>query len=390
MCNTGNSLADAIREARMKRGITQDELAKKLYVSQQVVSRWETGDNVPSASSLVDIDRILDTCISVKCADTDARVVVDGEVCSEAEAAAIAAARAVNESVDAGSLLTIMREGRGSVVSDTMSMDDHRAVLEEAMAQRLAMSETLKDIRIWCAKNVPDEVANFRTHHIKEIKRSCDESGHVTRGTRLGMLNRDEFELWQEYVAEGGFLFNGAKQLSRDDFAKAMLMTYGKIPVFLDTMQRFFDDVEAWHLEQIEHQDSVRRNLEENGWYEYRYANGGVCRADLVRFDDGGTVVSYNHVLDFDILVDYLEKGNVSLYAEDAEHFSVIDRELFSADGTVKYIYRKPNARREIDVYDEMYNWVVSDEFYAFLISCDTWDDLAGGHINDMLLYAML
>ena len=34
---------DAIRTFRTKKGLSQDELAEKVFVTRQAVSRWETG-----------------------------------------------------------------------------------------------------------------------------------------------------------------------------------------------------------------------------------------------------------------------------------------------------------------------------------------------------------
>ena len=38
---------DIIFELRTNRGLSQDELAEKVYVTRQAVSRWENGETVP-------------------------------------------------------------------------------------------------------------------------------------------------------------------------------------------------------------------------------------------------------------------------------------------------------------------------------------------------------
>lgn len=45
-------LADNIRKYRLQNNITQDELAKKLGKSKNVISNWERGDNRPDADSI--------------------------------------------------------------------------------------------------------------------------------------------------------------------------------------------------------------------------------------------------------------------------------------------------------------------------------------------------
>ena len=43
---------DVIRELRTKAGLSQDELAEKLFVTRQAVSRWENGETVPNTETL--------------------------------------------------------------------------------------------------------------------------------------------------------------------------------------------------------------------------------------------------------------------------------------------------------------------------------------------------
>ncbi len=43
---------DVIYELRTKNGMSQDELAEKVFVTRQAVSRWETGETVPNTETL--------------------------------------------------------------------------------------------------------------------------------------------------------------------------------------------------------------------------------------------------------------------------------------------------------------------------------------------------
>ncbi len=43
---------DVILELRTKNGLSQEELAEKIYVTRQAVSRWETGETVPNTETL--------------------------------------------------------------------------------------------------------------------------------------------------------------------------------------------------------------------------------------------------------------------------------------------------------------------------------------------------
>ena len=43
---------EIIYELRTKNGLSQDELAEKIHVTRQAVSRWETGDTLPNTETL--------------------------------------------------------------------------------------------------------------------------------------------------------------------------------------------------------------------------------------------------------------------------------------------------------------------------------------------------
>ena len=44
-----------LKELRKEKGFTQEQIAEKLNVSGRTVSRWETGNNIPDISLLVEI-----------------------------------------------------------------------------------------------------------------------------------------------------------------------------------------------------------------------------------------------------------------------------------------------------------------------------------------------
>lgn len=55
---------DIILELRTKRGMSQDELAQKLFVTRQAVSRWETGETVPNTETLKLLSALFDVSIN--------------------------------------------------------------------------------------------------------------------------------------------------------------------------------------------------------------------------------------------------------------------------------------------------------------------------------------
>jgi transcriptional regulator with XRE-family HTH domain len=63
-----------LKELRKEKGLTQEQLAEQLNVSNRSVSRWETGNNMPDLSMLIALAEYY---------DVDVREIIDGERKSE-------------------------------------------------------------------------------------------------------------------------------------------------------------------------------------------------------------------------------------------------------------------------------------------------------------------
>ena len=55
---------DIIFELRTKEGLSQDELAEKVFVTRQAVSRWENGETTPSTETLKLLSKLFDVSIN--------------------------------------------------------------------------------------------------------------------------------------------------------------------------------------------------------------------------------------------------------------------------------------------------------------------------------------
>lgn len=55
---------DVLKNIRVKNNLTQDEMAEKLFVTRQAVSRWENGDSIPNIETLKQISAAFDVSIN--------------------------------------------------------------------------------------------------------------------------------------------------------------------------------------------------------------------------------------------------------------------------------------------------------------------------------------
>ena len=55
---------EILLKLRARQGLSQEELAQKVYVTRQAVSRWETGETVPNPETLKLLSRLFDVSIN--------------------------------------------------------------------------------------------------------------------------------------------------------------------------------------------------------------------------------------------------------------------------------------------------------------------------------------
>ena len=67
-------IGEFLKQLRKEKGLTQEQLAEKFFVSNRTVSRWETGSNMPDLSVLVELADFY---------EIDIREIIDGERKSE-------------------------------------------------------------------------------------------------------------------------------------------------------------------------------------------------------------------------------------------------------------------------------------------------------------------
>ena len=53
-----------IHELRLLKGLSQDELAEKVFVTRQAVSRWENGETTPNTETLKLLSKLFDVSIN--------------------------------------------------------------------------------------------------------------------------------------------------------------------------------------------------------------------------------------------------------------------------------------------------------------------------------------
>ena len=52
------TFAEKLKELRKQNGISQEQLAEKIYVSRQAITKWESGNGIPDIGNLISISNL--------------------------------------------------------------------------------------------------------------------------------------------------------------------------------------------------------------------------------------------------------------------------------------------------------------------------------------------
>ena len=133
------TLGEKIKDARVKAGMTQEDLASKILVSRQAISKWESDKGIPDIDNLKVISKLLNVSIDY--------LVDDG---TELDMSVI------RESID----LTVYGKGRKKVLKDKAIRDKYpNATIMTLLAEpKLTKGEKAVDIAIFLLTPLIDMV----------------------------------------------------------------------------------------------------------------------------------------------------------------------------------------------------------------------------------------
>lgn len=132
-----------------------------------------------------------------------------------------------------------------------------------------------------------------------------------------------------------------------------------------------------------------------------RYADGMIAQDDLAQFDEGGVIINVNHNFD-EIFVDVFKEFKEE-FARDSRNFTIRNGSLMDSRGMRMFIERAEQTNRDTTVINmksrdqesrvyvndgrdlqatDLYSYTVTDAWYRYLVSFDSWKQLCGGRFD--------
>lgn len=141
-------LSQKLKELRKKQGLTQLELAERLFVSRQAISGWEAGTSRPSTENLQSLSRLFDDTAEAEPAAAPEKLPAEEQAKEEGKGQGLGKDRRYKAIVMVIVLLAILL---------TTAVLAHRRTAQEKTGVMTFSEMECEDIDLAGAKSVPIE-----------------------------------------------------------------------------------------------------------------------------------------------------------------------------------------------------------------------------------------
>ena len=141
-------LSQKLKELRKKQGLTQLELAERLFVSRQAISGWEAGTSRPSTENLQSLSRLFNIPLETLLDDTAEKLPAEEQAKEEGKGQGLGKDRRYKAIVMVIVLLAILL---------TTAVLAHRRTAQEKTGVMTFSEMECEDIDLAGAKSVPIE-----------------------------------------------------------------------------------------------------------------------------------------------------------------------------------------------------------------------------------------
>lgn len=168
-------IGEQLTELRKRKGLTQSELAERIGVSFQAVSKWERGESLPDISLLTDLSRILEVSVDYILLSGENTVAYKGRVSVSDLIEGLNCIKKAGEYLGKDN---IIYQAAIIGINNSMNTDIEKAFTDDYTFEAFLTEAIIQNLISGRYIDISDIKHNFRTEHFKNIAVSfCSEYG---------------------------------------------------------------------------------------------------------------------------------------------------------------------------------------------------------------------
>ena len=160
------NFAKKCKELRIKKAVTQEQMATTLNLSPQAISKWERGETLPDVSLLPDLARILETSIDYILLGGEKQVEYKGKVSVSDLKVGIVCLKNMGEYL--GKENIIYRSAVNGI-NTGMNTDIEEAFTNDYVFDAFLAEAIIQNLMIGMYVDINDVKNNFKHEHFKKI-----------------------------------------------------------------------------------------------------------------------------------------------------------------------------------------------------------------------------